>query len=227
MYRRVVLLTSILMLTGAANLFADETFWSVGREEKGSGTLETETRPLDPFTRIHLESGADISITIGPTQSVKVTMDDNLLDNIVTEVRRKTLVISSEGSYTTRKGCRVEITIPSLTRLQISGSGNITVTGLSAPEFEYLLEGSGNLTMDGTVEHLTIEIAGSGDINTERLKAKHVDIEMNGSGDARVFAVESFKGVINGSGNITVIGDPPHTSEEVFGSGEIAHENSH
>lgn len=225
--RRLIGSAIFLTVFAAADLAAGEQFWSFGREEKGSGTLETETRPLDSFTRIHLESGADITITVGQPQSVKVTIDDNLLDNVITEVRRHTLVIAGKESYSTDKGCRIEITVPTVEYLKISGSGDVDIKEMTGEEFEYLLQGSGDLTMEGKVAYLTIEIAGSGDIDTKRLKAEHVAIEVNGSGDARVYAARSFKGTVSGSGNITVFGNPPHTSAEVFGSGEIAHEDSH
>ena len=47
--------------------------------------------------------------------SVSVTTDDNLQDLIITEViSRRTLLIDSDGSYRSRRGVLVEITVPEL-----------------------------------------------------------------------------------------------------------------
>ena len=63
--------------------------------------------------------------------------DDNLLDRVTTEVQSGTLVIANTpGSFTTKSPMRVEVDVPALDALTLSGSGNIVVTGIEAKRLE-------------------------------------------------------------------------------------------
>lgn len=216
------LILFVLIISAAATAGAgDWNIFSSDRQEKGSGNMETEERSLGAFTRIDCDLGVDINITVGTPQKVSLTFDDNLLDNVRTRVRGKTLEIDSKGSFSTRKSCTIDITVESLDEVSISGSGEITITNLNSREFTFNLAGSGSLEASGKVDELYLELSGSGDIDTRDLIAQDVEIEISGSGDAVVYAVNSLDGEISGSGNIRYVSQPAHLSTSVTGSGTI------
>ncbi len=222
--RRILTSLCLLALVAVLAIPAAADDWNLfgnSRQEKGSGNLESEERSLEAFTRIESNLGVDINITIGTPQKVTLTFDDNLLDNIKTRVRGKTLEIDSKGSFSTRKGCTVDITVASLEEVDISGSGEVTITNLDSKEFSFSLSGSGTLEASGKVDALYIELSGSGDIDTRELVAQDVEVEISGSGNAVVYAVNSLDGEISGSGNIRYINQPAHLSTSVTGSGTI------
>ncbi|MDF1543864.1 MAG: DUF2807 domain-containing protein [bacterium] len=192
-----------------------------GNTEKGSGDLETVSFDLDSFSRIKAQGSSDIYIKIGREQSVELTCDDNLIDNMIIKVRGKSLIIDSEGSFSTRKGPRIDITVPSLESMSLSGSGDVEIEGLNGGEFDYRLSGSGDLRAEGKLEFLEIKLTGSGDIDTRDLIAEEVDCRLSGSGDIQVYASESFDGSVSGSGDITYYGKPKHVDRSVSGSGSI------
>jgi len=187
----------------------------------GSGDLVTESRDLEEFTRIKLSGSMDLYVNVGRDQEVQLTFDDNLIDLIETEVRGKTLKIWSEESYSCSRGCRIDISVPSLETVQLSGSGDIEIYDLSGDMFEYTVSGSGDLQVSGEVAEVEIKVSGSGDVDARDLKAADVYVRVSGSGDVRVFASESFDGKVSGSGDITFYGDPEHVSRRVSGSGDI------
>lgn len=222
--RRILTSLCLLALIALAAIPAsadDWNFFSSGRHEKGSGKLETEERSLDAFTRIESSLGVDIDIVIGTPQKVTLTFDDNLLDNIRTRVHGKTLDIDSRGSFSTRENCRIEITVASLEEVDISGSGEITITNLNSKEFTFNLSGSGSLEASGKVEQLFIELSGSGDVDARDLIAQDVEVEISGSGNAVVNATGTLDGDISGSGNIRYVSQPTNLSTSVTGSGTI------
>ena len=200
---------------------SDWNIFSSGRTEKGSGKLETEERSIKEFTRIESNLGVDINIVIGTPQKVTLTFDDNLLDNIKTKVRGRTLEIDADGSFSTKENCVIEITVASLDEVDISGSGEITITNLNADEFTFNMSGSGSLEASGKVDQLFLELSGSGELDTRDLIAQDVEIDISGSGDAVVYAVNSLDGDISGSGDIRYVNEPQHVSTRVTGSGTI------
>ncbi len=235
--RALVLL--LLLLFAAASVSAGGWF-GFGSGRKGSGNVVTESRDLKPFDRIESSGSFDIEVTVGGEQKITVSFDDNLIELIETRVKANTLRIRTRKSFSSRRGCRIEITVPELVEVSSSGSGDISVTNLDTERFEFDLSGSGNFFVEGRTDQmeihlsgsgdviaegqtqdLEIRLSGSGDISTRDLKAEEVYVKISGSGDVKVFAKESFDGTISGSGRIAYYGDPEHTSSRVSGSGRI------
>lgn len=212
-----------LVLFSSQPALAGDLFGIFGSGERGSGEIASEEREVDEFDRIKIDGSTDVFVTIGEEQSVKVTTDDNLLDNIETRVRgRHTLLISSHGNIRSRRGVRVDITVPKLTSVRISGSGDADIEGLRGESFEIEISGSGDVVVEGEVDEVEITIDGSGDVDARHLKAKDAYVKIAGSGDVDVFAAESFDGNVYGSGDISFWGRPEHVSRHVSGSGDIS-----
>lgn len=188
---------------------------------KGSGEIVTEERDVRDFDKIKSSGSFDVFIVVGEEQSIEISYDDNLIDLITTKVKGKTLYISSEGSFSSRKSCKIEINVPSLEAVKLSGSGDIEVSNLDAEFFEYSLSGSGDLIASGKVDELEVHVSGSGDIDTRDLMANIVQASISGSGDIKVYAKERLRGKVSGSGDIEYYGDPDKVSSSVSGSGDI------
>jgi len=212
---------TLVVLVLAASAAAGGWFSGLSGGGKGSGELVVQTRDVKAFTRIETNGSADITVTVGPEQSVQMTFDHNLIDFIETEVRGKTLKIRPTQSFSSRHRCEIVITVPTLERVSCSGSGDIAVERLDAESFEFELSGSGNFTAEGKTDELEVSLLGSGDIDTSDLVAREAYVRISGSGDVQVHAAESLDARVSGSGDISYYGDPEHVSRSVTGSGHI------
>jgi autotransporter translocation and assembly factor TamB len=188
----------------------------------GSGVSKTESRAVGSFSRIDLSGSPDVEVAVGPATSVSVTADDNVLPTIETTVSGDTLSINSKGSYNTRLGVKVNITVAMLDGVSVSGSGDIHVTGLKAGEMDAGVTGSGDVTLNGAVDRLSAKITGSGDLRGGDLDAKHVRVTVTGSGNATIRATEELDASVTGSGDVRYSGNPPQVRKNVTGSGDIS-----
>jgi hypothetical protein len=189
---------------------------------RGSGVSKTESRAVASFSKIDLSGSGDVEVAVGPSQSVSVTTDDNILPIIETIVSGDTLSIGSEGSYNTKVGVKVNITVPALDGVSVSGSGNFHVKGLKAGNMDVGVTGSGDVTLLGVVDQLTGQITGSGNIRTVDLTAKRVNLTVTGSGNATVLATEELDASVTGSGDVRYSGNPHKVEKNVTGSGNIS-----
>lgn len=187
----------------------------------GSGVAKTETRAVGSFSKINLAGSPEVAVAVGSDPSLSVTTDDNILSNIETRVEGDTLRISSKGSYSTSLGVKVNITVPALTGVSITGSGNVQATGLKAGEMEASITGSGDITLSGLADDLRAEIVGSGDLRADELTAKLVRVTVTGSGNAVVRPTGELDARVTGSGNVRYSGQPAQVRKNVTGSGEI------
>jgi hypothetical protein len=206
----------------------------------GDGNPTTQPRDVAPFEEIELDTHADVNVRVGGERSVSVTIDGNLQPHLLTVVRGRTLVIESEESLRPRSGVRVEVTVPALRKLVISGSGDVAVEGGSGPlelgiegsgelrwkgeatELRASIDGSGDLRLEGRADRLQVSVSGSGDVDAAQLRAKDVEASIEGSGNIGVNVDGgSLTAKVSGSGDIRWRGEAKVERVSVSGSGEI------
>lgn len=220
----------------------DDSSWSYSMGQlEGSGEKATQSIDIGSFDHVRLETSADVVVQIGHSQSIRLTADDNLLDNFSFTLNGDTLVIDADQSYRTEKGILVDIEVPELDGVSIQGSGDLEVkSGLEGKRFsadihgsgdiilhhvrvgELTLEvsGSGDIAAAGKVENLDAQVNGSGDIEALDLRAANAHVRVNGSGEVQVRAVDTLDATISGSGDIYYEGDPT-MSISISGSGDV------
>jgi len=195
--------------------------WVFGAGVRGSGNLISENRDLPAFSKIHSSGAFDVTVEVGQTQRVQITYDDNLVALVETEVTDGTLEIRSRKSHCSRHECEIQVAVPDLDELLLTGSGDIVVENLNADRFRCVIQGSGDIRAEGRARELQIRVSGSGDIDARHLIAQDAFVRVSGSGDVDVFAAEAFEGRVSGSGDISYYGRPDRTSVHVSGSGDI------
>jgi hypothetical protein len=189
---------------------------------QGSGLAATQTRSLPTFSGVELTGSNDVTVRVGRKQSVVVYADDNLLRRVTTEVHAGSLVIGdTPGSFTTKSPMSVEVAVPSLTALTLSGSGIISVAGIEGQSLTVRLSGSGVLRATGAATRLVVTLAGSGDAQLEQLVARDVRAVVSGSGRILVTATNSLDASVPGSGAIIYSGSPARVTSSITGSGAV------
>ena len=186
----------------------------------GSGKRVTQARNVSGFDSIQAKSAIELEITVGPQASTSIEFDDNLIQDITTEVRGKTLLIDSKGSWTAAKDPNVRITLPALNALSNEGSGEVSISGLDGGDLALRLIGSADIHAKGHVASLGVLLNGSGDLHLYDLSADTVKVRLNGSGDVEVTANKTLEAAIYGSGDIDYRGNAVVT-RQVYGSGSI------
>jgi Putative auto-transporter adhesin, head GIN domain len=187
---------------------------------QGSGVAATQSRVLATFSSLDLAGSNNVTVDVGGRQSVVVHADSNLMRYVTTRVVAGTLVIGTTGSFTTKSPMSVEVSVPSLTAVRLSGSGEISVNGIDAPRLTVALPGSGALYAGGTVTQLDVTLDGSGLAQLDNLVARDVRAVVTGSGLIRVTATANLNAAVSGSGAIIYSGNPQVTSS-VTGSGAV------
>jgi Putative auto-transporter adhesin, head GIN domain len=203
---RLMLVAILAFLLGGlavALLYESAVSGSSSSGVEGSGVAASETRDVDPFGSVELAGSNNVVIRVGEQQSVIVRADDNLLDRVTTQVQSGKLVIgNAPGSFSTNSPMSVEVSVPTLSALTLSGSGNIVVGGIKAERLNVALPGSGTLTASGTTTRLGVTVSGAGMVQFDRLVATDVEAVVSGSGTVFVTATESLDASVPGEGTI-------------------------
>jgi len=212
----------VLLAVGIAIAYAVASkSTSPSNTAQGSGVQVTESRTVAAFRSVDLAGSNNVFIRVGEEQFVQVYGDGNLIDRVTTDVEDSTLVIGSKGSYSTNSPMRVEVSVPSLRDLTLSGSGNVLVSGVDGRRFTVTISGSGAVRASGTTEQLVVTVSGSGQAELGGVEASIVHAVVSGSGEIVVTATASLDASVPGSGSIMYGGNPNDVTKSVTGSGEI------
>ena len=189
----------------------------------GSGVIATETRQMGEFDRIELRIAADLKIEIGQPRLLTIETDDNILPWIETEVRDRKLIISSDKWFKTKNKPDISVAVADLKALDVSGSGDVIVTGFDNKALKVRLAGSADVQLFGQTEELDLKITGSGDVIVKDMNNRVTKLEIAGSADVRLYG-ETSELDIKISGSADVFASNLQSKEAVVfisGSGDV------
>lgn len=190
----------------------------------GSGQAATDNRSVAGFHGVSLSIPGRLEIVQGEGEKLSITADDNVLPLIETAVERGELRIRfRERSFLnvrTKTPIRMTLTARALDAIAVAGSGDVQAPALNARDLKVAIAGSGDVTLGGKAQGLSVHIAGSGDVKAGRLEAQSAQVHIAGSGDATVWARDTLKVSVSGSGDVRYYGDPS-VQHSVAGSGSV------
>ncbi|WP_295714235.1 head GIN domain-containing protein [Mucilaginibacter sp.] len=209
-----------------------------------NSSAQTVTRNVSGYTGVSCGGPFNVFIKIDGTESIKLDVDANVVNDIKTEVENGVLKVEFKDHWRNHRNIQranIYITAKTLAYLGNSGSGNTTVDGvMSAQNARVALSGSGNIktavkssTLDlslsgsgsidikGSAGTADIHIAGSGEVNGKDLKTQTVEARISGSGSVNIIADKTVSASIAGSGSVQYSGNATTGTTHYAGSGRV------
>ena len=217
----------------------------VGPTERGSGVMKSETRDVQDFHAIEVSYPAEVFISQGANESLKVEADDNLLPGLQTRVRNGTLEIfyKVEDGKAVRPTKPVKITIVvkdldevdfesagsvELTGIEgdslsvsVSGAGDLKLEEIAVKDLSVNLSGAGSMTASGSADDMSVNISGFGDFKGEELDSQNASVNISGAGSATVRVEDRLDAAISGAGSVNYYGSPD-VSKQISGVGSVS-----
>ncbi len=194
---------------------------------KGVGEVVKKSLTVDALHGIELEGSMDVVLTQGAVQSVEVEAQANLIELLETNVKNGIWTIETKDGYTTNKAFIIRITAPVIDEVSLDGSGDITCNGTFKSEaMQLAIAGSGNITMNFESKEANAAIAGSGDMVLTGTCTK-LSVAVAGSGDVNAKALKASDASVDiaGSGDVTL--DASQSLEaSIAGSGDVSYKGS-
>jgi hypothetical protein len=187
-----------------------------------AGPTTTDTRDVAAFTRVQAEDQVDVNVRAGETRRVRVRAGEKVINDIRTEVRDGTLYVSYDGPGVRNGRLLVEVHVPKVEAIAITGAADVQVAGLTGDALDVRVTGAGDVAAEGRVQRLSLDIDGAGDADLAALTARDARVELTGSGDADVRASGLLDAEVSGAGDLTYRGTA-ELRDRVSGHGDIEH----
>jgi hypothetical protein len=208
----IVLLTACVVLAAGCDL--------VGI--RGDGRIVTDQRTVSDFSEIEARGAFRIEWRSG-APALSITTDENLLPYIETRNINNRLSLRSRENLRPTHHINVVISSPTRSAASLSGASDLKVPALTGPKFAIESRGAAEVTLDGAVNELLVDMTGASDLRARSLQARSVQISTTGAASAQVNPTETLRVAITGAGQVTYSGNPPTIEKHITGAGSIRH----
>ena len=210
-----------------------------------SEVIVSENRDVSGFTAIEFSTLGKVNIIQGDQESLNISGPDNLVPEILTNVRNSTLVIYNRENINIRpfendNPLTFTIVVKDLTSLEVSGLGDVQLETLSTPRLVIDMSGAGNVVQNqittedlniaisglggieisGQAVNASIDISGAGSVSASDLQVQTADVTVSGLGGATLWVTNELTGNISGGGSVSYYGNP-QTNTTASGIGQF------
>lgn len=208
---------------------------------EGAGAITDSPRTVAPFAELKVSGNVDLVLSPDSLFSVSVTAHENLLPHIRTQVEHDQLLVSTTVPIRSQVPVRIAISLPALSRLEVSRSGNISATSqLSAENFTAVIRESGTVALDisaktvhlfltdteivrikGTAHTIEATLNGRSVLDSRALEAKVGRVNLYGPSQSSIYASKVLFAQVDGPGVVTYYGQPEELNRQIRGPGQI------
>jgi len=156
---------------------------------QGDGNIESREISARGFDSVTLSGVGNVRIRPGAYYRVVVTTDSNIQDIVTISVNGASLDIGTRRGAKSPTRLDIDVYLPELRGISLSGVGNFTVGSGETPSLE-------------------ISVRGVGNVYAQDFQARAVDVRLLGVGNVEVWATDTLDGVISGIGSLRYKGNP-------------------
>ena len=154
------------------------------------------------LTQIHASGSGRLTVSGLHGAPLRVELDGS----------RKTVLAGTVGPLSIRQqgsgGIDATALVSGSTDAGVFGSGRLELGQVVGQQLRLEMQGSGGVRASGTVQAVRVSMHGSGSAELIGLRSQTADLQTQGSGDMVVTVLGTLLADSNGSGHITVHGEP-------------------
>ncbi len=175
----------------------------------GSGTPVTETVSITGFTSVSAAMGFRVEITESSTFSVRVTVDNNVVDKLLVTKTGDTLSIALDPGAYTFMSLRAVVTMPNIEGLELSGGSRGSVSGfVGLASLDLDLSGGSHVDADGSAGDLTVDASGGSTLDLENFPVHDANIEFSGGSSGTISLDGTLDADVSGGSRLWYVGNP-------------------
>ena len=212
-------------------------------------TDKTETRQVRNFNGIKVSTGIDLYITMGTAEEVKIVADDDIIDDLITEVKDGTLRIymkQSNNWFNWNSGNQTRkayVTVKELKEINASSGSDVNSENMLTGENLKVSTSSGsdvtldihykNFSLDassgsdakisGKTKNFEAEASSGSDIKAQDLESSICRVSVSSGSDATVNVSSELYAKASSGADVWYYGNPQVKDIDESSGGDVSH----
>lgn len=211
---------------------------------KGNGHIVEKNYPVQAFDEIKIDGVFNVHLTQGNTESVRLSIDDNLLPYIIVKNEGNQLVVKwDKDKHNSINNVKSDlyITFKNIDELNLNTVGKLNTTNtltlkafkidvnsvgetnlnLNCQNLEIDHNGVGSVVLEGHAGHADIECSGVGGLKAFDLTVDFLNLKCSGVGGAEVTAEKEISVSASGVGGVRYQGNAKTVQLNASGIGRV------
>lgn len=213
----------------------------LGPSIKGNGNVVEKERQVGEFDEIDVSRGMNVWITQGEQTKVIVVTDENLQENILTEISGNTLKIYTDTRIRWAKEKKVLITVNNLKEIDSSSGSNVFSNGVLSfnklristssgsntklevysKELEIKSSSGSNAIIKGKAYDTEMKASSGSNIKAENLEAENCNADVSSGANIHIHVNKELEAEASSGGNIFYHGNPEKKNTSTSSGGNI------
>jgi hypothetical protein len=215
----------------------------------GGNSDKTETRQVSNFKGIKVSTGIDLYITMGTVEEVKIVADDEIIDDLITEVKDGTLKIymkQSNNWFNWNSGNQTRkayVTVKELQEIHASSGSDVqsenTLNGESLKvsassgseinldihykNFSLDTSSGSDAKISGKTKNFEVEASSGSDIKAQDLESTICKVKVSSGSDATVNVTDELYANASSGADVYYYGNPQTKDINESSGGDIKH----
>jgi hypothetical protein len=210
----------------------------------GNGHLVEEVREVRAFSGIRVENGLDVEVELGAEPGLRLWLDENLLEYVLTSVEGGDLVLRTEDdvSIDPSGGAQIRVRAPLIefvdlsdgsdlsgeiggdeggfVSVEASGGSDLDIT-VYAAGIDAEASGGSDIDLGGSARDLFVDASGGSAVDST-LATESVQIDASGGSDVEASASRSVTVDASGGSDVTIYGGPQERHVDTSGGSDVS-----
>jgi hypothetical protein len=210
--------------------------------ERGRGPAIDKKIDVSDFKGIDVSNGFDVILVQGSSESLTLTLQENLFEYVTAKVENGILKIYSRNNLWSTQAMRARITFKDISSLKVSGGGDVhgetpvnvesldvNISGggdfssvINSEVLKFNISGGGDAAIDGKTADYSVNVSGGGDLKS-KVNAGKIMCRIGGGGDLYLRSETRASGAdidINGGGDMDLKMSAEKLSCTISGGGD-------
>jgi len=209
---------------------------------EGSGDVVSRRIDVTAFSRLQVSGTFTATVSVGDAEAVTIRIDDNLVDRLDVRVTGDTLHVGlRSGTSVTDATLEADITVRSLSALDVSGASDVTLADpLASDALSLAVSGASRLTgavavgegrmevsgasdveLTGSATTCAVTVSGASSLSAGQLTIDRLEIDLSGASDADVAVTGTLSAGASGASSLRYTGSPTVVRSETSGASSI------
>lgn len=176
----------------------------------GSGSLATESRPVQGFTGVAVSGAGHLIIEQTGVESLTITADENILPIIRSDVVGDQLILGFDqgASVTTANEVLYRLTVRDLNAIAASGASRVEAHGLGTHALATVFSGASSFNASGVADSHVMVLSGASRCDAPDLNSRNLIATLSGASSGLVRVSDSLAATASGGSILEFYGDP-------------------
>lgn len=190
-------------------------------DKENPENIKSKARNISGFTEIKAGNAVNLEISVQKDFGVVVEAGEKFQEDVKTEVKDETLVISTKGNFSPTNKVNIKISIPELKSLEIWGASEAKVSNMAGNSLKIQAGGTSKIIIDGQTKLLLATANGASLINAENLKTENAEVNTAGSSEVTISVSNELTANALGASSIIYLEEPKNIKQNLVGASTL------